>query len=100
MVYLFEKGIDRHQNNRLESWEFAKADLIFRLTRWKKTNGFSMSHSLRLSSSWEPLDVKCMEKNGDRYLTSDSSNMKIVDDEKLIGFLNPTDTIRMNKLER
>jgi hypothetical protein len=100
MFYLFGKGIDRHQNNRLESWEFTKADSTFRLTRWKKTNGFSMSYSLRPGSSWGFLDGKCMERNGDWYLTSDSLNMKIIDDEKLIGFRNPTDTIRMNKLER
>lgn len=33
MFYLFGKGIDRHQNNRLESWEFQKFDSIFTLTR-------------------------------------------------------------------
>ena len=100
MLYLFEKGIDRHQNNRLESWEFTKADSIFRLTRWKKTNEFSMSYSLSPGSSWGFLDGKCIEKSGDWYLTSDSLKRKIINDEKLIGFRNPTDTIRMNKLER
>jgi hypothetical protein len=62
MFYLLGKGSDRYQNNRLESWEFAKADSIFRLTRWKKTNGFGVSNNLRLGSSWELLDGKCMEK--------------------------------------
>jgi len=52
MFYLFGNGIDRHQNNRLESWEFKKADSTFRLIRWKKTDEFSMSCSLRPGSSW------------------------------------------------
>jgi hypothetical protein len=39
MFCLFKKGIDRNQNNRLESWEFAKADSTFRLTRCKKNLG-------------------------------------------------------------
>jgi hypothetical protein len=100
MFYLFGKGIDRHQNNRLESWEFIKVDSTFRLTRWKKTNKFSMSYSLNPGSSWGFLDGKCIEKNGTWHLTSDSLKMKIIDNEKLVGFRNATDTIKMNKLER
>lgn len=100
MFYLFGKGIDRYQNKRLESWEFTKVDSIFRLTRWKKTNEFSMSYSLNPGSSWGFLDGKCIEKNGNWYLTSDSLKMEIIDGEKLIGFRNQTDTIKLNKLER
>jgi hypothetical protein len=100
MFYLFGKGIDRHQNNRLESWEFAKTDTIFDLTRWKKTNKFSMSYSFSPGSSWSFLDGQCVQKNGEWYLSTDTLNMKIINDEKLIGFRNPTDTITMKKLER
>jgi hypothetical protein len=98
--YLFGKGIDRHQNNRLESWNFKKADSTFRLTRWKKTNEFSMSYSLNPGSSWGFLDGKCTDKNGEWHLTSNLFEMKIINNEKLIGFRNKTDTIKMNKLER
>ena len=100
MVYLFEKGIDRHQNSRLESWEFKKSDSTFSIIRWKKTNEFSMLYSLTPGSSWGFLDGKCIAKNGEWSLTTDSLNMKIIDDEKLIGFRFPTDTIRINKIER
>jgi len=100
MVYLFEKGIDRHQNSRLESWEFKKVDSTFSIVRWKKTNEFSMSYSLTPGSSWFFLDGKCIDKNGEWSLTTDSLNMKIIGDEKLIGFRFPTDTIRINKIER
>lgn len=100
MFYLFGEGIDRHQNNRLESWEFQKTDSTFRLTRWKKTNKFSMSYSLRPGSSWGFLDGKCIKKNGEWHLTSDSLKMKIIDDIKLVGYRKLTDTIRMNKLDR
>src|SRR5690554_6298864 len=56
MFYLFEEGIDRHLNNRIEDWTFQKADTIFSLTRWKNTNDFSMTYSLNPGSSWSFLD--------------------------------------------
>lgn len=59
-----------------------------------------MSYSLSPGSSWGFLDGKCIEKNGELYLTSDSLNMKIIKNKKLIGFRKITDTIRINKRER
>jgi hypothetical protein len=100
MFYLFGKGIDRHQNNRLESWEFRKADSTFRLIRWKKIDEFSMSYSLGPGSSTGFLNGKCIEENGEWQLTGDSFNMKIINDLELVGFRNKYDTIKMNKLER
>jgi len=98
--YLFGKGIDRYQNNRLESWNFKKADSTFTLIRWKKTNEFSMTYSLNPDSSWGFLEGKCVGKYGEWYLTSDSLKMKIINNEKLIGFRNKTDTIKMKRIER
>ena len=43
IFYLFGKGIDRHQNKRLEQWIFQKADTPFSQIRWKETNEFSMT---------------------------------------------------------
>lgn len=98
-LFIFEKGIDRHQNKRLESWNFQQSDSIFRLTRWKKTNKFSISYSLKPGSSWSLLDGECQQKNNAWILTKDSIKMKIIDN-KLIGFQNKNDTIEMTKIER
>jgi hypothetical protein len=99
MFYLFEKGIDRHQNKRLEEWTFQKADSTFSLIRWKEKNEFSMSYSLRPDSSWSFLDGNYENKNGKWILITDSITMEI-DHDNLIGFRNSLDTIRMTKVER
>ncbi len=100
MFYLFGKGIDRYQNNRLESWEFQKADSTFRLTRWKKTNEFSMSYSLSPGSSCGFLDGNIENENGDWILKTDSLIMKIDGNDNLIGFRNSIDSIEMKKIKR
>jgi hypothetical protein len=100
MCYLFEKGIDRHQNNSIEKWEFKKADTIFSLIRWKETDNFSMTYSLHPGSSSGYLDGKCIKENGNWILEADSLKMEIIQQDRLIGFKNIGDTIKMDKLER
>lgn len=99
MFYLFGKGIDRHQNKRIESWTFQKADTIFSLIRWKETNEFSMAYSLNPGSSRGFLDGQCENKNGKWLLRADTTTMQI-DNDNLIGFRFLTDTIKMTKVER
>lgn len=98
-VILFDEGIDRHQNRRLESWEFVKVDTTFHITRWKKENEFSMSYSTISGSSTGFLDGKCILKKGEYVLTTDSTKY-IIKNNYLIGFRTVGDTIRLTKLER
>ena len=100
MFYLFDEGIDRHQNNRLESWVFQKADTTFSITRWKKTDEFSMSYSINPGSSWGFLDGTYQTENGKWFLKADSVTMKIDENDNLIGFRQSNDTIKMKKLKR
>lgn len=99
IFYLFGKGIDRHQNKRLEQWTFQKADTTFSLIRWKETNEFSMTYSLNPGSSWSFLDGHCENKNGKWILNADTISIEI-DNDHLIGFRNQYDTIKMTKIER
>jgi hypothetical protein len=99
MFYLFGKGIDKHQNKRLEQWTFQKADTTYTFIRWKETNEFSMTYSLNPGSSWGLLDGHCENENGKWILKADSIKMKI-DNDNLIGFRNQTDTLKMTKIER
>ncbi|WP_243345949.1 hypothetical protein [Parabacteroides sp. FAFU027] len=99
MFYLFGRGIDRHQNKQLEEWTFQKADTTFSLIRLKETNEFSLTYSLNPGSSCGFLDGHYENENGNWILKADSMTMKISKDN-LIGFRNPTDTIRMKKIER
>lgn len=98
MVYLFGKGIDRYQNNRLESWEFNIADTTFSLVRWKNVSEFSMSYSTDPGSSTGFLFGKCQLISNDWILKTESVQMKIHNDS-LIGFRMKLDTIRMRKIE-
>jgi hypothetical protein len=98
MYYIFDKGIDRYQNNRLESWEFNISDTTFSLIRWKEVNEFSMSYSMNPGSSFGFLDGKCELISNDWILKTDSIQMKIQGDF-LIGFRTKLDTIKMRKIK-
>lgn len=98
--YLFLEGIDRHQNNRLESWEFQKADSTFTLTRWKTSNEFSLTYSLSPHWSWGCLNGTYKNENDEWVLEADSIEMRIRNDNQLIGFRRPTDTIELKKIKR
>jgi hypothetical protein len=100
MFYLFGEGIDRHQNKTLESWEFNKTDTTYTLIRWKNSDKFSMTYSLRPGSSWGFWDGTYKNQNGNWILKADSITMAIDKKDNLIGFRNPVDTIKMNKIER
>jgi len=99
MFYLFGKGIDRHQNKRIEQWSFHKADTTFSLIRWKEIDQFSLTYSLNQGSSWSLLDGNCVAENDVWILKANSLKMKI-ENENLIGFRSENDTIKMKKIER
>jgi len=97
--HLFLKGIDRHLNNELESWEFVKSGKTYSLNRWKNTNEFDITYSTRPNSSSGFLYGKYKQINHDWILKADSFSMQI-HENKLIGFLNGSDTIQMRKIEQ
>ena len=99
MYYLFLKGIDRHLNRELESWEFVKSGKTYSLDRWKNTNEFDITYSIGSNSSSGFLHGKCKQINHGWILTADSVSLQI-HENKLIGFLNESDTVQMRKIER
>lgn len=99
MTYLFQKGIDRYQNNRLESWEFAKADTLYSITRWKETSDFDMSYSINPGTSTEFLSGKYTVINNGFVLTAGSTKYLIKGDY-LFGFRRAQDAIKIKKIVR
>lgn len=99
MFYLFGKGIDRYQNERLESWKFEIQDTTFVITHWKLENSFSISESTNLGSSTSFLDGKFRNIGNEYYLTTDSTKYKIKN-EYLYGFRNSLDSIKLTRIER
>ncbi|MHB9142211.1 MAG: hypothetical protein ACYC25_10075 [Paludibacter sp.] len=99
MYYLFIKGIDRHLNNELESWEFVKSDKTYSINRWKNTNDFDITYSTGPNYSAGFLYGKYKQINHDWVLTADSFRLQI-HENKLIGFRNESDTIQMRKIEK
>jgi hypothetical protein len=99
MFYLFGKGIDRRQNERLESWSFKSQNTIFTITHWKKENTFSKSESTNLGSSTEFLYGKFTKKENKYYLSSETKEFFIKNDF-LYGFRSPLDIIKLTKILR
>jgi hypothetical protein len=99
MFYLFEKGIDRHQNERIESWKFEIQDTTFVIHHWKLESTFSISESSNAGSSTGFLDGKFSKKGNEYFLTTDSAKYKIKRDY-LFGFRNSSDSIKLIKIER
>jgi hypothetical protein len=99
MGYLFQKGIDRYQNNRLESWEFSKADTTYSLIRWKEVPDFDMSYSTSPGLSTEFLTGKYIFVNNTYVLTADSTKY-IIKGNYLFGFKGINNIVKLKKIER
>ena len=99
LFYLFGKGIDRYQNNRLESWNFKLKDETYTITHWKLENNFSMSESSSPGSSTYFLEGKFIKKEDEYYLTTDSTEF-IIKKGYLYKFRNESDSIKLTKIER
>ena len=99
MYYLFGKGIDNHQNERLESWKFKLQDTNYVVTHWKLESTFSISQSTRQGSSTEFLEGKFTKKGNEYYLTTDSIEY-LIKDEYFYKFRNSSDSIQLVKIER
>lgn len=99
MSYLFGKGIDRYQNNRLESWTFKLKNETYTITHWKLENTFSISESSRPGSSSEFLSGKFIKK-GDKYYLSTDTTEFIIKKGYLYKFRDDSDSIKLTKIER
>lgn len=99
MFYLFGKGIDIYQNERLESWKFTLQNTTYEITHWKLENTFSMSESNNPGSSTSFLDGKFIKIGNEYYLTTDTTEF-IIKNDYLYKFRNENDSIRLTKIER
>lgn len=99
MFYLFGKGIDKYQDERLESWNFKLQNTTYDITHWKLENTFSMSESNNPGSSTVFLCGKFIKKGNEYYLTTDTTEF-IIKKGYLYKFRNESDSIKLNKIER
>ena len=99
MFYLFGKGIDRYQNETLESWNFKLQNITYNITHWKLENTFRMSESINLGSSTGFLVGKFIKRGNEYYLTTDTTEF-IIKNGYLYKFRNESDSIKLNKIER
>jgi len=97
MYFLFINGINKRQQQILESWKFSKVDTTFLLIGWKQTNKFSITYSIDQGSSWSVLDGTYIFKDGEFILITASTSYK-VKGGYLIGFRKSTDTIKLEKI--
>lgn len=99
MFYLFGKGIDRYQNERLESWKFKLQNTTYVITHWKLENTFSMSESNNPGSSTGFLNGKFITNGNEHYLTTDTTEF-IIKNGYLYKFRSERDSIKLTKIER
>ncbi|MCD1118458.1 hypothetical protein [Chryseobacterium turcicum] len=99
MFYLFGKGIDRYQNERLEIWSFKLQNTTYVITHWKLENTFSMSETNNPGSSTVFLNGKFIKKGNEYYLTTDTTEF-IIKNEYFYKFRTENDSIKLTKIER
>ncbi|MCI3935911.1 hypothetical protein MQX03_01795 [Chryseobacterium aahli] len=99
MFYLFGKGIDRYQNERLESWTFKLHNTTYLITHWKPENTFDMSESNNTGSSKGFLDGEFITKGNEYYLKTDTTEY-IIKNGYLYKFRKESDSIKLTKIER
>lgn len=99
MFYLFNKGIDRYQNERFESWKFKLKDKTYEITHRKLENTFGISESTNPGSSTEFLDGQLTKKGNIYYLKTDTTEY-LIKNEYFYKFRNPADSIKLTKTER
>jgi hypothetical protein len=99
MKVLFDEGISQHQNRLYESWAFIKADTTFQVTRLKESHEFSLAYSTIPGSSMEFLDGEYVFDKGSLILMTDSTKYTIRNGY-IVGFRNPKDSLRVEKVIR
>lgn len=99
MNYLFVKGIDRHQNTAVESWEFKIGDTTYCIGHWKADPTFSILESTMQGSSTEFLSGKFIKRGNEYHLTTDSTDY-VIKNDTLYRFRDPADSIKLIKIER
>lgn len=99
MSYLFSEGIDRYQNERLESWEFKLNGITYHIIHWKTDRTFTMSKSKQAGSSTQFLEGIFSRYENGYSLTTDSTEFRIRNNY-LYQFRNPADSILLTKVER
>ncbi|WP_316820834.1 hypothetical protein [Pedobacter gandavensis] len=83
--WIFSLEMKNQYKGHFENWSFNLQDTTFRITKWNKSNEFSLSYKQDIGSSTSFLDGKCEQKNDTLLLTSDSIRMYI-HDNKLYNF--------------
>jgi hypothetical protein len=80
MYYLFNAGIDRHQQLRYEDWSFQIKDTTFRITHSKLDSSFYISYSTNPGSSSDFLEGRFIDNKNYTclQLTQQSISLKAI----------------------
>ena len=96
MVYLFDEGVGRYLNERLDKWEFQKSDTTFSISHWKESDSFGFLYSTDPNSSVGFLYGDYIFSNEQILLKTDSTQYKIKNGF-LYGFRK--DSIKLSKVK-
>lgn len=97
MYFVFIYGMERNYNERYTDWKFNKSDTLFYITQNKKDTLIDISFKLNdPHTSYFILSENYNSTKDGIAFHNDSINCQIIDN-KLIGFRNKKDTIKLNK---
>ncbi len=95
MYYLFIGGIERHQRQRFEGWNFKLNDTTFHITHLKLDSTFAITYSTNPGSSSGLISGKFLDKTNYYSLTSDTGKF-VIRGNYLFGF-REIDSIKLVK---
>lgn len=99
MYYLFIAGIDRHQNERIESWKFVLDNTTYTISHWKLDNTFIIDQCINPGLSRAYMDGQFVMKDEQILLLTDTSKY-IIKGEYLYNFKNDNDSIKLVNIVR
>ena len=75
--WIFTVEMRNQYNGHFDNWNFNLRDTTYTITKWNKSNDFSISYSEASGSSIDFLDGKCVQKKDTLLLINDSTRMFI-----------------------
>jgi hypothetical protein len=93
--WIFTLEMSNQYKGHFDNWNFSLQDTTFRITKWNKSNHFSISYNDGPGSSTSFLDGKCEQKKDTLFLVADSIEMYI-HNGKLYNFRESKKPIAVN----
>lgn len=99
VVFLFEKGVNRNLDRRIDEWKFTDSEIVHTVYIWTETEDFNIDQELSSSMSKGYISGNYkLIKDGWQLTTRNDSIKMIIRNNELINFNNNNDTIHLERI--